>query len=178
MKRIAAKAGGDTDTSRDYDYTDWKDLEAFADEFGRRLSYARAALMVALLLTPALVAPAAAQEYQQTNTGREVFRTYCASCHGDAARGDGPLASAMKKKPANLTEIAKRNSGQFPSELVFTIIDGRQPIRGHGGPDMPVWGDVFTRSREAGDAERVKAVIQSLVQYLDSIQLRRTNEQQ
>ena len=34
MKRIAAKAGGDTDTSRDYDYTDWKDLEAFAAEFG------------------------------------------------------------------------------------------------------------------------------------------------
>ena len=35
MKRIAAKAGADTDTSRDYDYTDWKDLEAFAAEFGR-----------------------------------------------------------------------------------------------------------------------------------------------
>jgi len=33
MKRISAKAGGDTDTSRDYDYTDWKDLEAFAAGF-------------------------------------------------------------------------------------------------------------------------------------------------
>ena len=83
----------------------------------------------------------------------------------------------MKKKPANLTEIAKRNGGQFPSEMVFRTIDGRQPIRGHGGPDMPVWGDVFMRSRDAGDAERVKAVIQSLVDFLGSIQLRPAHEQ-
>jgi menaquinone-dependent protoporphyrinogen oxidase len=30
MKRIAAKAGGDTDTSRDYEYTDWAQVEAYA----------------------------------------------------------------------------------------------------------------------------------------------------
>jgi hypothetical protein len=84
----------------------------------------------------------------------------------------------MTRKPANLTEIAKRNGGQFPTELVFRTIDGRQPVRGHGGPDMPVWGDVFTRSRDAGDAERVKAVIQSLVEFLDSIQVRPAPEPQ
>jgi menaquinone-dependent protoporphyrinogen oxidase len=33
MKRIVAGAGGDTDTSRDYEYTDWQDLRAFADRF-------------------------------------------------------------------------------------------------------------------------------------------------
>lgn len=33
MKRIAARAGGDTDTSRDYEYTDWKDLEEFTLRF-------------------------------------------------------------------------------------------------------------------------------------------------
>ena len=37
MKRIAAKAGGGTDTSRDYDYTDWDDLQQFAEAFGRRV---------------------------------------------------------------------------------------------------------------------------------------------
>ena len=135
-------------------------------------------LAATVMFGPGLVAAASAQEYTQTATGREVFRTYCASCHGDAARGDGPLAGAMKRKPSNLTEIAKRNGGQFPADLVFSTIDGRQPVRGHGGPDMPVWGDVFTRSREAGDAERVKAVIQSLVGFLDSIQLRPAHEQQ
>jgi menaquinone-dependent protoporphyrinogen oxidase len=35
MKRIAAKAGGDTNTARDYEYTDWQDLREFAAEFGR-----------------------------------------------------------------------------------------------------------------------------------------------
>jgi nucleotide-binding universal stress UspA family protein/mono/diheme cytochrome c family protein len=134
-------------------------------------------LAAGFLLLPGLVAPAAAQEYKQTTTGGEIFRTYCASCHGTSARGDGALASAMNRKPANLTEIAKRNGGQFPSELVFRTIDGRQPVRGHGGPDMPVWGDVFTKSRDAGDAERVKAVIQSLVDYLDGIQLRPAHQQ-
>ena len=133
-------------------------------------------MIAGLLLMPT---GAAAQEtMKQTTPGAEVFRTYCASCHGTAARGDGPLASAMIKKPANLTEIAKRNGGLFPSDLVFRTIDGRQPVRGHGGPDMPVWGDAFEKSREAGDQERVKSVIQSLVDYLGSIQLRPAHDQQ
>ena len=115
---------------------------------------------------------------KQTTPGAEVFRTYCATCHGTSARGDGPLSSSMRKKPANLTEIAKRNGGEFPADMVFRTIDGRQPVRGHGGPDMPVWGDAFEKSREAGDRERVKAVIQSLVDFLESIQLRPTHDQQ
>lgn len=36
MRRIAAKAGGETDLSHDYDYTDWADVRAFAEEFRRR----------------------------------------------------------------------------------------------------------------------------------------------
>jgi menaquinone-dependent protoporphyrinogen oxidase len=38
MKRIVAKAGGDTDTTRDYEYTDWNELRAFAGEFAARLA--------------------------------------------------------------------------------------------------------------------------------------------
>lgn len=33
MKRIATEATGDTDTSRDYEYTDWAEVEAFATDF-------------------------------------------------------------------------------------------------------------------------------------------------
>ena len=33
MKRISAKEGGDTDTSRDYEYTDWNAVDRFAVEF-------------------------------------------------------------------------------------------------------------------------------------------------
>ena len=143
-----------------------------------RIAAIAAAMLVAgVLLAPGLVTTAAAQVYEQTTAGSDVFRTYCASCHGTSARGDGPLAGSMLKKPANLTEIAKRNGGEFPSEMVFKVIDGRQPVKGHGGPDMPVWGDVFTKSRDVGDAARVKGVIQSLVDFLGGIQLRPAHEQ-
>lgn len=145
----------------------------------KKLAVAGAAVLAAILLSP-LMASAQTEQVamKQTTTGAEIFRTYCATCHGTAARGDGPLASSMTKKPANLTEIAKRNGGEFPSDMVFRTIDGKNPVRGHGGPDMPVWGDAFAKSREAGDQDRVKTVIQALVDYLESIQLRPAHEQQ
>lgn len=102
--------------------------------------------------------------------GQDLFRTYCASCHGTTAVGDGPLASSLRRKPANLRQIAKRNGGQYPSELVYRVIDGRHPVRGHGGPDMPVWGDAFARTTDASDEESVKRKIDALVAYLKSIQ--------
>ena len=133
------------------------------------------AACLAMALSGIVATSAAAQG--TAPMGAYLFRTYCASCHGTSARGDGPLASSMTRKPANLTEIAKRNGGLFPTEMVFKTIDGRQPVRGHGGADMPVWGDAFSRSREAGDVVRVKAVIDSLVSYLESIQLKPAPEQ-
>jgi menaquinone-dependent protoporphyrinogen oxidase len=38
MKEIARRAGGGTDTSRDYEYTDWDALRAFAGRFGEQVS--------------------------------------------------------------------------------------------------------------------------------------------
>ena len=40
MKRIVAQQGGETDTSKGYDYTDWADLRRFAGEFRRRIATA------------------------------------------------------------------------------------------------------------------------------------------
>jgi nucleotide-binding universal stress UspA family protein/mono/diheme cytochrome c family protein len=146
----------------------------------KKASGVRRAAFVPLVFAGLMLAaaPAAAQEPEQTQTvpGSAVFQTYCASCHGTSARGDGTLAASMTRKPANLTEIAKRNGGEFPRDLVYRTIDGRQPVRGHGGPDMPVWGDAFKRSRDGGDEERIKRVIASLVDYLESIQLRPTQQ--
>jgi menaquinone-dependent protoporphyrinogen oxidase len=42
MRRIARKAGGGTDPSRDYEYTDWADLRAFAGSFYSLCAPARA----------------------------------------------------------------------------------------------------------------------------------------
>ena len=66
----------------------------------------------------------------------------------------------------------KRNSGVFPSDQVFRIIDGRTKVPGHGGVDMPVWGDVFKRATDGGDPAAVKARIEALVAFLETIQVR------
>jgi mono/diheme cytochrome c family protein len=106
--------------------------------------------------------------------GSDLYKTYCASCHGTSARGDGPLADALRRRPANLTEISKRNKGVYPKELVFRIIDGRTKVSGHGGPDMPVWGDVFMRTADAVDEASVQSRIHALVDYLETVQARDT----
>ncbi|AKU95473.1 Protoporphyrinogen IX oxidase, oxygen-independent, HemG [Labilithrix luteola] len=41
MRRIAEKAGGDTDVSRDYEYTDWLAVERFAAEFAEAVEGSR-----------------------------------------------------------------------------------------------------------------------------------------
>ena len=116
-----------------------------------------------------LPSPPAHQSY----SGSDLFKTYCAACHGTSARGDGPVAANMKKPPPDLTRFAARNSGTFPSALVAQIIDGRQPVTGHGGPDMPVWGEAFKASQLGSSEESIHARIQALVEYLEWIQERR-----
>ena len=106
--------------------------------------------------------------------GADLYRMYCASCHGTTARGDGPLAASMRRTPPNLTEITKRQKGTFPRELIFKIIDGRERVAGHGGPDMPVWGDAFMRTSDNADRNSVQFRIQALVDYLETIQARNT----
>lgn len=142
----------------------------------RRIGFWGAGVAAAAFLAVALLAghaPAAAQEQgNHAALGGYLFKTYCATCHGTAGRGDGPLADSMRRRPTNLTELAKNNKGTFDRTLVFNIIDGRNKIPGHGGPDMPVWGDAFMRTSETTDEASVKHRIQALVDYLETIQAR------
>jgi mono/diheme cytochrome c family protein len=104
-------------------------------------------------------------------TGAQLFRAYCASCHGVDARGAGPLADVLRNVPPSLTEYAIRNNGVFPSERVRQIIDGRH-VPAHGDTEMPVWGRAFMRE-PGGDDATVRARIDALVAYLQSIQEQR-----
>ena len=61
-----------------------------------------------------------------TELGRDLFRVYCATCHGVDGRGAGPMASELRRLPPSLTSYAVRNGGVFPSERLRTIIDGRR----------------------------------------------------
>jgi mono/diheme cytochrome c family protein len=142
-----------------------------------RMTCAAAVVLVVTVLVSAAPTAASAQQTTQTaeavllgTGGDALFKTYCASCHGKSAKGDGPLADSLRYRPPDLTLIAKRNKGKFDSEKVYRIIDGREPVKGHGGTDMPVWGDAFKRSVDGYSEKAVKERIQALADYLKSIQ--------
>lgn len=134
----------------------------------------RPALLAMILL---VASPAIAQESRPSKgvpkeeyDGAALFRTYCSSCHGLSAKGDGPLADRLRFRPPDLTLLAKRNNRKWGGDKVARMIDGRDPVKGHGGPDMPVWGDAFKSSREGYDEESVQAKVRALVEYLQSLQ--------
>jgi mono/diheme cytochrome c family protein len=133
-------------------------------------------VLVCLAASGLLVASArgASGQTATSYSGSSLFKTYCASCHGTSAKGDGPIASSLRKKPADLTQFMKKNKGTFPVDTVAKMIDGREGPREHGNSDMPVWGDAFAQSREESDPASVKARIDALVKYLDQIQERGT----
>ncbi len=133
------------------------------------------ALLLALFFVLACVT-ASAQTVKKTAvtptsaaSGEEMFKTYCAPCHGVDGKGDGPAASALKKTPANLTELAKRNGGKFPELKVYGSIKGDSNTPAHGSKDMPVWGSVF-QSLSHGDQGQVQLRISNLTKYIESIQ--------
>lgn len=103
--------------------------------------------------------------------GSQLFRTHCATCHGTAGRGNGPMADQLRRTPPDLTQYTARNGGVFPSERVYRIIDGRD-VPSHGDREMPVWGDAFRRGRGDSSDEAVKGRIDAIVRYLAGIQER------
>jgi mono/diheme cytochrome c family protein len=100
--------------------------------------------------------------------GPDLFRAYCASCHGADAKGSGPAASALKAKVPDLTLLAKNHGGEFPSAHVVKFIAGDQVPPSHGSREMPVWGP-FLHQIEA-DVDLGYVRMDNLLAYLKSIQ--------
>ena len=125
------------------------------------------------LLLPALVAvlPVHAQDYSGY-TGAELYKRFCASCHGASGLGDGPVASELLAKPPDLTRITARHGGTFPEPEVRRIVDGRDIRPAHGSRDMPVWGLEFSRIEAPGtDAARgVDTLVSRVVAHLRMLQ--------
>jgi mono/diheme cytochrome c family protein len=101
--------------------------------------------------------------------GQVTYGRYCVSCHGKGARGDGPLAKDLRIPVPDLTTLAKRAGGEYPSERVFRIISKGNEVRGHGTNDMPAWGPAFNRT-EGIEGAAVDEAIRNVVQYLGSLQ--------
>ena len=111
--------------------------------------------------------PARAPLISESTYGPDLYRSYCASCHGTNGTGNGPVAPALKVPPTNLTPLSAQAKGVFPASEVESVLRGTA-LPAHGSNEMPVWGPIF-KALDPSDA-RVKARIASLVAYLRSIQ--------
>ena len=100
--------------------------------------------------------------------GPDLFRAYCASCHGVAGKGAGPAAPALKAKVPDLTLLASDNRGQFPAAQVREVIMGEKVVAAHGSREMPIWGPIFHQID--ADVDRGNVRLENLVKYLESIQ--------
>jgi mono/diheme cytochrome c family protein len=115
-----------------------------------------------------------AQEPDVIDAGKREFQRSCATCHGVDAKGDGPSASVLNVKPADLTQLSKNHGGVFLFWQTYDKIEGSKEvvIRGHGTREMPIWGERFHFDKDASEQYQmgVRGRLLSLVYYLQSIQ--------
>ena len=122
------------------------------------------------ILTAALALTACVEE---PIDGRTAFLDNCAGCHGADGTGDGVAARGLAVAPPDLTRIAARNGGIFPTNQVMSAIDGLD--RGaHFSAGMPEFGagdmgdTVIVENNGLGTPVPMQLLL--LTEYLESIQ--------
>jgi mono/diheme cytochrome c family protein len=106
--------------------------------------------------------------------GADLFRFYCASCHGADGRGGGPTAQALKRRVPDLTMMASRERGVFPKARVLAIVTGdqRPAIPAHGSREMPVWGPIFRALAPGDPLNQIR--IENIVAHIEALQAGRS----
>ncbi|WP_298843278.1 cytochrome c [uncultured Roseobacter sp.] len=111
---------------------------------------------------------------QDAVIGAEIYARHCATCHGEEARGNGPMAPALVLQPPDLTGLTARHDGVLPVERIIMRIDGRDPLVSHGSP-MPVYGEFFEGTdvilkTETGQPVLTSQPVADLLEYLRGLQ--------
>ena len=102
-------------------------------------------------------------------SGKQMFKQYCAACHGINAKGQGPTRAALKIPAADLTTLAKRHRGDFPYDYVTNVLSFGPGVAAHGSSDMPTWGSIFSYMDNYNRAS-VEKRIKNLAVYLYTLQ--------
>jgi mono/diheme cytochrome c family protein len=145
------------------------------------MAYIKVARVICLLIVASvLVVPVVAAQTPpaikrtvapniRPDSGTEMYKAYCAACHGLDGKGNGPAAPAMKVTPTDLTVLAKNYGGKFPTKDVEDVLRFGSPLASHGSPDMPTWGNTF---RVMGDEAITKMRISNLIDHLQTLQVK------
>lgn len=102
-------------------------------------------------------------------SGEQMYRAYCAVCHGIDGKGKGPAAEALKVAPADLTALAQKNDGKYPALKVSAVLRGERSFPAHGSKDMPIWGRLFW-SMSGGHESEVEQRTANLNKHIESLQ--------
>ena len=134
------------------------------------MEFSRTALLfgVWLMLAGCMTSP------PEVSRGSQLFQDNCSVCHGNGGEGDGPAAAELTPEPADLTRLADRNGGVFPTAEVMSAIDGytRQGSRSK----MPEFGaylkDAETVLVDVGDGVQTPTPepLYAVTLYLESVQ--------
>jgi mono/diheme cytochrome c family protein len=96
--------------------------------------------------------------------GAVVYQDFCATCHGVAARGNGPAARYLDQPVPDLTRIALRDGTFNPYHVIMHVRHVDMP---ESNP-MPCWSRVMRVSGEGRTA--VEIVFVNLTKYLERMQ--------
>jgi mono/diheme cytochrome c family protein len=102
----------------------------------------------------------------ESESGAQLYKNYCAACHGVEGKGDGPVARFLKGPPASLSTLAQRNNGRYPADRVASELRSGTDSGAHGTSDMPIWGQVF--QSQGKDVAQTR--IRKLTEVVESLQ--------
>ena len=170
MRNPAQASGG-------VDYLDFRGLDEHVPVLGysasdmatRPLVLLSTFLLIACVASAGLIVEQTQFPLTYVPSGEQMYKQYCAACHGADAKGNGPLASSLKTPPPDLTTLAKRHAGKFPSDYVSNVLKFGPGLSAHGSSDMPTWGPLF-RYFDKQNERVVQQRIKNLCNYLASLQ--------
>ncbi len=127
--------------------------------------------------SPVVQGGAAAQDqekvparYSDPSSGKQMFRDYCAACHGMEGKGDGPVARFLRTPPADLGALAQRNGGKYPADKVAATLRLGTDGGAHGTSDMPTWGSLFRNQDKKTGLGFAEVRIHNLTEYVKTLQ--------
>jgi mono/diheme cytochrome c family protein len=103
---------------------------------------------------------------EQLALGAEVYRDFCAACHGESGRGDGPDAPTLREPPGDLTD----------PQAMLTLSDEHIYIAvAEGAGEMPAFADdlsedemraavVYTRTLSLANADAIGRIVEAASQ--------------